>query len=395
MKTRLIFLLIACTIPALRGIGQIVHGEDVVIDKKSDQNVYAAGGTVSVDAPAMRDVVVVGGTVTVSDSVGGDVMVAGGNFILKGNASDDVRCAGGKILISGNVAGDLLVTGGNVTVERDAVVGGNFIVSGGRVTFNGTVRGKTQSASGEFVLNGTTQAIDCRGGQITVNGTVDGAAVLAANTITLGPAARFHKEVTYWNADEALDFKNALAGGGTAVFDPSLEMESGKWHYLGFASVLIALWYLGTALLMIVLIQYFFGPTLKHAADTLKNSAVRSLGMGLLFLAGVPVAIVVVAVTVIGLPVSALMLAGYLTVVLCGTVIVSLVAAHWINNTFYQSSWRAGKIVGIALALFIFLKLPSLTPFVGPLIMLLITCMSVGAILQSIRWKRAGSRSPA
>ena len=182
-------------------MGQIVHGEDVVIDKKSDQNIYAAGGRVSVYAPARRDVVIIGGTVTVSDSISGDVLVAGGNFVLKGYAGDDVRCGGGKVLISGNVAGDLLVTGGNVTVDRDAV--------------------------------------------------------------------------------------------------------------------------------------------------------------------------------------------------LCGTVIVSLVAAHWINNTVYESSWRSAKTIGIALAIFVFAKLASLTPFVGPLIMLLVTCMSLGAILQTIRWKRTESRALA
>jgi hypothetical protein len=35
-----------------------------------------------------------------------------------------------------------------------------------------------------------------------------------------------------------------------------------------------------------------------------------------------------------------------------------------------------------------FLKLASLTPFAGPLIMLLLACMAFGGILQNVRWRR-------
>ena len=139
---------------------------------------------------------------------------------------------------------------------------------------------------------------------------------------------------------------------------------------------------------MISLIQYFFSETFRRAAETVKKASMKSLGMGALFLVGVPVAIVVTFITIVGIPLGILALISYVTVLLLGTVIVSLIATHWINNTYYHASWRTSRIIFMAFGAFIFLKLASLTPFVGPLVMLLLACMAFGGILQTARWKR-------
>lgn len=387
MKTKLSMTGAVILLSAMQAVGQMQSGENVIIDDRITHDLYAAGGMVTINAPVMGDLIVGGGTVTINDSIAQDILVAGGTIFLNGYVGDDVRCAGGKILISGSVAGDIIVTGGNVTIQRDVVVGGDLISSGGEVVFEGHAKGLIKNASGTFTFNGQADKdLECRGGKIIVNGTVAGNSTLAANTIELGSEARFSKGVKYWIEEGALDFGNSVATG-QATFDPSLEIENGKLHYLGFASFLMVLWYLGTALVMIALIQYLFNNTLSKSADTVKNFSLKSLGLGFLFLVGLPAAIVVVALTVIAIPIAFLLLIGYVTVILLGTVIVSTIVAHWINNTYYNAQWTGVRIVLTSFGIFVFLKLASLTPFVGPAIMLLLACMAFGGILQQVKWK--------
>ncbi len=369
-------------------LAQLESGENVIISNKVGHDLYVAGGTVSVNAPIEGDLTVAGGTITVTDTVAQDILGAGSNLILNGYVGDDVRCAGGTIRLSNNVTGDVIITGGTITIDESAIINGDLLVSGGRVILDGEVKGSLKSASGELIFNGKVQRdIDCRGGKIAINGTVVGNTIVAANTIELGSQAHFNKDVTYWNNEGSLDFGNSLHGG-KARFDSSLEPDSGKWHFLGFASFLLLLWYLGTALMMIILIHYFFGGTFKKAADSVKNSSLKSLGLGFLFVVGVPIAIVVTVITVVGIPIGALALIAYVTILLLGTVIVALLAAHWINNTYYHSAWQTGRVVLIAFCIFVFLKLASLTPFVGPLVMALLACMAFGGILLNVKWKR-------
>jgi cytoskeletal protein CcmA (bactofilin family) len=388
MKAIKFLALVSALLSVTDSYAQFTSGEDVVISNKVTHDLYTAGGTVSVNSPVAGDLVFAGGTITISDTVQQDILGAGSNVILSGYVGDDVRCAGGTIKVSNDVAGDLIVTGGTVEIDDDVSIAGNVMVSGGKVVVDGQVKGNLVGACGEIALNGKVEGdVECRGGKISINGTVDGNSILAANTIELGSGASFNRDVRYWNSEGELDFGNAVHGG-EARFDSSLEPESGKLHYLGFASALLLLWYLGTALVMIGLIQYLFGGTFKKAADTVKNASAKSLGVGVLFLIGVPAAILVTFITIVGIPVGVLALIAYVTAVLLGTVIVSLLATHWINKTYYNSAWSMARIVFIALAIFILLKLASLTPFVGPLVMLLLACMAFGAILLTIKWRK-------
>jgi hypothetical protein len=175
---------------------------------------------------------------------------------------------------------------------------------------------------------------------------------------------------------------------GQALYDDSLKMETGSWKWLGFSSILLLLLYLGTALLMILLLQYLFGPTLEKTAVTVLKESPKSMGYGLLLCVGLPVAIVLSCVTIIGIPIALILLFAMVTLIILATVITSLVAAHWINHVYYSSSWKSSRIALVAFGIFISLKLITLTPFIGPLVMMLFIFLAFGAILLNISWKR-------
>lgn len=369
------------------GADQMISGDRVVIREKANQDLYIAGGTVTVNAPVDGDLIMAGGTLTISDTVTQDILALGGTIVVDGFVGDDIRCAGGTVVLSNEIKGDVIVAGGTIHLEETAIIMGNLISAGGEIIIDGEIKGYIRSTAGTITLNGRAgDDVHIKGGRIAINGSIAGHSILAGNKIELGPNATFANDVVYWNKEGELDFRNAMTGG-SVTFDPSLALESDHWYFLGFASVLILIWYLGTALLMIFLIQFLFGHFFKKSAKTVFDATLKSLGWGILFLVGVPVLIMLSMATIIGLPLGMVMLMIYITLILFATVIVSLLAAHWVNNIYYRSAWGTARLVFTAFGIFVVLKLVSLTPFIGPLIMLLMVCLAFGALISNIKWR--------
>ena len=209
---------------------------------------------------------------------------------------------------------------------------------------------------------------------------------MSARNIVIGSYAAFNGNVRYWNKKEFVDFKQSLKNG-KAVFDPSLRISTGEWYYLGSATILALLWYLGMAFLMILIFQYLFSATVKKAADTVFNKTLKSLGFGLLFFIAVPVAAVIAFVSIIGVPVGILLVFFYIALILLATVITSVITANWYNNRTARE-WNSWRIIFSAFGIFILLKIVSLIPFAGWVIMAFLVCISFGGILLNVRLRK-------
>ena len=364
---------------------RIEYGKDIVISQPVNENLYIVGGKVTINAPIHGDLVIAGGTIVINDTVTNDIILAGGEISFNGWVGGDIRCAGGKMHIRKNVLGEIVITGGNIIVDRGIEIGG-LLASGGNITINGNVNGKILGVFGEFSLNGNVlNDVDLRGGHLTINGGIGGNTVLAARTIVLGDSASFKGNIRYWNKQGTLDLKN-YSVKGKALFDPSLRIRTGEWYYLGAVTIFGFLWYIGMALLMIIVVQYLFSATIKKSAETAFGKTLQSLGVGFSFFILIPIVVVILLVTIIGVPVAVLLLFGYVSLILLSTVITSVLAANWINNR-NNFHWSFIRLVLVSIIIFVILKLITFTPFFGWVVMALLVCISFGAILLNINWK--------
>jgi phage baseplate assembly protein gpV len=370
-------------------------GENVRITQAVHEDIYVFSGTVNIEAPVYGDIWCAGGTITIGDTVSGDIVIAGGNIFLRGIVLDDVRAAGGTLTISGNISGDLLVAGGTVTVEPDVVIGSNVAVSGGTVNFGGTTRGNFKSASGTLALNGTVEKdFQFNGGDLQLNGTVAGTSVLAGQNIEVGERAALRGPVRYWTEHGEIDFGNALQNGATATFDPSLRthFERPDAKFLGFASVMAVLWYLIAAFTVIWLAQWLFSGSFRTAAGTAATDPMRSMGYGFLYFAAVPVAIVILFVTVVGIPVGVIALLFYILLLALANIITALVGAHWIDQR-KTYNWRPVQLAFVALGLLVVLHVLGSIPFLGWIIKIAAVFIAYGALLYNSRMFRYNQAS--
>ena len=378
--------LLTCIVISTSLLSQVKFGSMVTINQPVYEDLYLAGGTVIINAPIHGDLIIAGGTININDTVTNDILVAGGNITFNGFAGDDIRCAGGSLYIMKNISGDVVVTGGKIFIEEGVTIGG-LMAGGGDITMNGIVTGNVKTVSGKLAMNGIVQkTLDCKGSDITINGTVQGPAIIAANgNFVIGNKAAFMGSVRYWSPIRNVNFKQSLKAG-PATFDPELRFQKEQWYFLGFASVLGMLWYIGTVLLLIIIVEYLFGVIMKKAGETVYNATLRSLGFGLLFWIGVPVAAAIACITIIGVPVGLVLIAGYIMLLLLASVITSVVVANW-SSRRTSKPWSYWKIVFAAFGIFILLKIISFTPFLGKTIWIVLACIAFGAIVQNIRWR--------
>ena len=366
---------------------QMRYGDTLTITEPVFRNLYIAGGNVFINAPVHGDLIIAGGTIHINDTVTKDILLFGGNATFNGYVGDDIRCAGANITVLKNVSGDVIVAAGTIKIGKDARIG-NLIAAGSNLTIDGTVTGELKARAGNIVLNGmATKDVDCRGGKITINGSIQGpATIVASDEIIIGNRAGFDFELRYWSPRGQIDFGRSVRPG-QAVYDRSLKIDYDRWYFLGFASILGLLWYIGMAFIMILMLQYLFGTTMKKAGETVYLFAWRSLGYGILYCIGVPVLAIISFITIIGVPIGLILLMIYIISAILASVIVSVVGANWLNNSS-GSKWKFGKLVLAAFGIFIVLKILTSTPVFGWIILALLVCISFGAIGTNINWKR-------
>ncbi|QIP13741.1 carbohydrate-binding domain-containing protein [Spirosoma aureum] len=376
----LLFVLYATTTYAIR----YEFGDQVTISLPLDGDLYVAGGTVTINAPIRGDLIAVGGTITVNDSVTNDILLVGGTVILNGYVGDDIRCLGGSLQVLKGAGGDAILGGGTVTIDRDGIIDGSLLSAGGKMIISGQIMKEVVLTFGSLVLEGRVgETLRCQGATATLNGRVNGNAVISANEFNVGPNARFGQEVRYWRQKGKLAFGHA-APQNKIRFDNSLAIETGQ----GRPAILAILWFLSMALLMIYLIQYFFGNLMKAAGKTLTEKALPSVGAGFLFFIAVPVITVLAYATLVGVLLGVILTFAYIVALMLAMVITSVVAANVLSIRSGHQPWRRGRLVLTAFGVFILIQSLAMVPFIGWLATLLLVTMAFGAILLNINWKQ-------
>jgi len=387
-----LFLIIAMLVFAIPALAiRIENGDNVQISAPVNEDIYVAAGAVTVSAIVRGDFFAAGGTITLNDSISGDLVVAGGTITFRGVVMDDVRAAGGSLVISGYIGGDLLVTGGTVTIETGAVIMGDIYVAGGNVRMDGRVMGNLKTGTGEFFLNGSIDKnADLNGGKIHLNGKIGGDAIIACQSLKVEPGASLNGSVRYWTEQGEVDFGNALKNG-TAMYDTSLKdrFESPKPQYLGFVTFFGVLGYLIAMFILLVLGQRLFGSFFNRTVGTMQAAPMQAFGYGFLYFVVVPVAIVLLFITLVGIPVGLIALTFYILFLALAHSITALAAAHWLNvrQAYHWSFW---KTVLAALGILVILKTVSMIPFVGWLAVFIAVCIVFGAILLNSGLLRSG-----
>jgi cytoskeletal protein CcmA (bactofilin family) len=328
---------------------------------------FAAGGTVRVQRAVAGDLLSVGGTVDVDADVDGDAVVAGGNVRLGGSIGQSVYAAGGQVTVAALIGHNVRVAGGDVSLTRTAEISGNLSAAGGRVELNGAVHGYVQAA----------------GGQIYLNGPVGGDVIATSGRIELGPQARIEGRLRYASGNKpTLDPAARVAGGIEPLPMRIRTIEAETVDRVGRGAAWV--WTIGLIVLAAVLVATlprFFA----RVSETARGRVGWSLLIGFIALVCIPVAAVILIVTLIGLPLGLLALLLYFPLLLIGYVAAGIALGDWTVSRWQPIAPTGWRIVAAMLAVLV-IALAARVPVVGVLIVLAALLIGVGSLL--MQWRR-------
>jgi cytoskeletal protein CcmA (bactofilin family) len=254
---------------------------------------------------------------------------------------------------------------GNVEVTE--AVEGNLYALGGNVAVQAPVSGNVRAV----------------GGYVTINGTVGGDASIVAGTLELGPEARIAGKLSFHGGEMRRDPAAEVTG-------PVTESTGRKRHKVEFAGPLERhghagwIWTAGLVVLAALIAAALPEPSSRMARELRERPWLTTL-VGLVALTTIPVAAVLLLVTIIGIPLGLLAMAGYAALLLVGYVWLAVVVGGLLLDRVRPevaaaTAWRAGAAVVAMLAI----ALAARIPVVGGLVILSALVLGVGMIVAAV-----------
>ncbi|MGE5538630.1 MAG: bactofilin family protein [Gemmatimonas sp.] len=330
----------------------------------ADGTTLRVGPTVDIHDPVAGQLVAGAGSVRIEGRVGGDAMLTAGRINVAGTVEGDVIAAAGAFTLwpQGQIGGDLRLAAGDA--EISGAVGGDVVVAAGAVTIEGHVAGDVRATGKVIVQPGAVI-----GGAIRHSG--PGAVEVSPDAQVLGgmspePAPQPRRERTVPHA-----------------------LISGALLFAFFHLAFVGLFTLGIGLVFLALFPGFA----EQAATTLRARTGATLLTGFLVAIGIPVAIMILLITILGLPFALLALVAYVLLIALayGMGALTFAAAIWrrlrVGNatvTLPDGFW--GRAACLVLGLLIVGFLRNL-PLVGAMVLLATVFLGLGALAMET-WRR-------
>ncbi|PKQ03052.1 MAG: hypothetical protein CVT72_15810 [Alphaproteobacteria bacterium HGW-Alphaproteobacteria-11] len=296
----------------------------------------------------------------------------------------DVFAAAEELTIDRRVDGALTAAGQIVILTRDAHVKGDAWIAARRAAIEGELEGD----------------LSIRGQEALINGHVKGDVTFYGVELSLGPDARIDGDVDYYSASTARIDKGAVVkgevngnafriGGDTVARDDTRErwrdshmrergggLSAPGYHMSAGGAVVFG----GLALLL--------GLIAPGAAGRMRDAVVaepwQALGLGFVWLVGVPVLAVATAITLVGLPVAFLLMLLYPLGIVFGLVAALTALGGLIAARIGSAGEGAlGLVVGIVLAATL-LWLAISIPVLGAIVWLAAVAAGLGLVVMAL-----------
>lgn len=319
-----------------------------------------AGGTVVIgENERVGNIEAFAGDVVVRGVVDGNLLALSGNVRITGEVTGNVESAAGSILVSGRIGGDLDAGAGSVIVDETGVVAGDVEVGAGTVV---------------------------------VAGTVEGSARIGADRLTLRQTARIGGDLTF---DGQLDRADGASVDGTVTRDPNLEtggfFAAGPIPHISafFVSIYFFLVNLVVGALLLLVFPRFTDRLAVSAQEQPGTTALAGIGA----LVGTPIALVLIALTIVGIPITIFGALAYGLGIWLAIILGRYVVGVWLLSLVdVQNRWLALVTGLVAMAIL------TRVPYVGDVLDLLVLVVGLGALalglLRGYRRRRGRSEPP-
>lgn len=287
-------MLIGVMVLGITGIASaqaVKSGDSVTVSNSEtiDSMLFAAGNSISINGEINGDVYCAGQNVTINGTVRGDVFCAGQNVRIAGTVEGSVRVAGQNVTLDGSVAGSATVAAQSLTTESNSRVERDLLGGTQTATLNGVLGRDLALGANSLQLNNQVGR--------NIKGSI--------SNLSLSNTARVGGSIDFTSDNNPHIPEGAQVAGGVNRKDVPDKKQQPR--YAPFAFTFMTILYIFVALLLVIMALALLIPQVLHDASTrFLRQPGKVIGIG--FLAGliVPVLIVLLLVSLVGIPLALL-----------------------------------------------------------------------------------------
>ncbi|HUD21086.1 MAG TPA: polymer-forming cytoskeletal protein [Candidatus Saccharimonadales bacterium] len=322
-----------------------------ISDVQGPKDLYAASDTVIIDSPVKGDLSVAGNSIIINGDVEDNLFVAGGTVTIRGTVGRHLRVVGSTVTLSGKVNGDLFVAANKINITSGAVISGGTYLAGNLATLDGSFS--------------------------------DLKAVV--NQLTIGGTAKLNNGLTYWSPDTASIDSQAKVTGAVTYHQRAKTNYSYKFSTL-FS--IFGLFCLIGSMLLLLLLAYLIRPILDKSLKHVSENFWASLGLGFLALIIAPIVLVLLMITVIGIPIAMFGLVVWILALALGSLLAKLVIGSWLVKMIKKQDGLKIDYQSIILGVLVY-AIIGFIPVIGPTFNFIIFLVAFGSVIAQLKLIRA------
>lgn len=314
-----------------------------------------------IDGTVDGDLIVFSRDVEVNGHVTGDILGFSEELRMNGTVDGNLRVCAHSLVFNGSVAKNLSLLGHTLETDEKSNVGGSILLLSHDAQMSGAVKGDILALSDQMQLNAPI------GGNVKVR----------SSALSIGSAAQIAGRTEYTGPRQPNVEAGAKLASPIEVNVSKERPEYSTWPYYWHQTLR---W--GAAFLL-GLVMFLLAPGVFLDAANSANKVGLSMGIGLLFLVGLPVAAFIACITIVGLGLGIVTFLIYIVAVYMSQIFVG----EWLGEKLLGAGIGVGPVLArLALGLAI-LRVVRVIPFLGPLSMWVVIIWGLGAYVLSVHKK--------
>jgi cytoskeletal protein CcmA (bactofilin family) len=332
-----------------------------------NDDLIVACGTLQSEAVVKGDLISASNRFVQSGIVEGSVIAGAKDIDISGQVNGSVRGFAQNISIDGKVNRNVIGFCASLNVKPDADIGGDLTAFCGELSLDGRVGKGLRGSIGTLIISGT------------VNGDVS----IKADEITLMPTAKILGDFKYKGKKQAKIESGAFVSGQTLWTKKEAKKEEKPKGIFSVKSLVTESLFLLALMVTGIVLTFIFKKNARQAKSAVTGSFLKSLGWGFVFMVCIPIAIVILIITIIGIPVALISSFAYAILIY----IAKLPVATALGEKIIKAFGKEGEpsLIGSMLLGLVVLTILLNIPYLEWLIYFVVIFTGFGAILISCR----------
>lgn len=346
----------------------LAAGDVVVVPagRTIDRDYFAVAERIEIAGTINGDAHVLARHIVISGTINGDLLASGATVEVPGTVAHNARILAGRATIGGQIGRNLTVTAATLIVSPQATISGAFVGGGSTVRIHAPI----------------ARNLTIAGRDVTLGGSVGGNVNAAVAQLTIDSTAHIAGPISYLGDTAPTIHPQAQVGGPVTprrfatLHVPGTDDVETIWPWIGIGLLFISA--LSTLLAGLALL-IIFPRAMDRSVSQLQERALGAGGLGLLLCLAAPFALVLLLLTLVGIPLAVVLGALFLVILYLGRI----VAMTWVGRLLLAGRAQpVGARLAFLLGLVVYYGL-RLIPIVGGFVGLAATCLGLGAIARA------------